>query len=400
MLENKTSKMLFLTVFLVLSTGLPLFVLAGRVAGQEVVHKDIVETAVAAGSFDTLAAALTAAELVETLKGPGPFTVFAPTDEAFAALPEGVLEDLLKPENKQKLVDILTYHVVPGRLDAAEVINAGRADTASGVTVLFSRDGEDVLVDDAKVVQADIEAANGIIHVIDAVILPKDIVGRAASTGQFSTLLAAAQAAGLVDALKAPKANLTVFAPTDEAFASVPSQMLEELLLPANKDALASILKHHLLATTVFLNRRDETTLANTLVEIQTSGVWQVEEAEIVAADIKTTNGVIHIIDRVLLPDHYLPQQTPQSKAMRLIEVAISRGAPLFNQGQTEACAALYELTAESLLTGYPDAVDDSSRERLRKALADIHDHHDSRANAWTLRYALDDVYDQLRGSE
>ena len=142
--------------------------------GAASADKDIVDTAVAAGSFKTLAKALQAADLVETLKGTGPFTVFAPTDEAFAKLPAGTLEALLKPENKPKLQRILTAHVVGGRVMAADVVKTSSAKAVSGKTLtIASRDGG-LTVDGAKVVKTDIAATNGVIHVIDSVILPKD----------------------------------------------------------------------------------------------------------------------------------------------------------------------------------------------------------------------------------
>ncbi len=134
--------------------------------------QDIVDTAVAAGQFNTLAAALKSAGLVDTLKGSGPFTVFAPTDAAFAKLPAGTLENLLKPENKSKLVAILTYHVVPGDVTAAQAAMLTQAKTVNGAILkLSARDGK-VMVNNADVVKADIEASNGVIHVIDAVLLP------------------------------------------------------------------------------------------------------------------------------------------------------------------------------------------------------------------------------------
>jgi uncharacterized surface protein with fasciclin (FAS1) repeats len=133
---------------------------------------DIVDTAVAAGSFKTLAAALDAAGLIQTLKGPGPFTVFAPTDEAFAKLPAGTVESLLKPENRARLQRILTYHVVSGRVTSADVATLHSATAVSGDTItIASKDGA-VMIDNARVVKADIEASNGVIHVIDTVILP------------------------------------------------------------------------------------------------------------------------------------------------------------------------------------------------------------------------------------
>jgi uncharacterized surface protein with fasciclin (FAS1) repeats len=133
---------------------------------------DIVDVAVEAGSFTTLAAALQAAGLVDTLRGDGPFTVFAPTDEAFAKLPAGTVESLLKPENKQQLVDILTYHVVSGKVQAKEVVKLDSATTVEGSDVAIQVKNGAVFVDNAKVVKADIAASNGIIHVIDSVILP------------------------------------------------------------------------------------------------------------------------------------------------------------------------------------------------------------------------------------
>lgn len=148
-------------------------VLVPAAAAKDHGSKDIVDTAVAAGSFGTLAKALTAAGLVDTLKGAGPFTVFAPTDAAFAKLPAGTLDDLLKPENKAKLTGILTYHVVAGSVKAADVVKLSEAKTVQGQSVRISvKDGK-VKVDDANVTATDIAASNGVIHVIDSVILPK-----------------------------------------------------------------------------------------------------------------------------------------------------------------------------------------------------------------------------------
>lgn len=142
-------------------------------AAAKPARKDIVDTAVKAGSFKTLAAALEAAGLVEALKGKGPFTVFAPTDEAFAKLPEGTVESLLKPENKDKLTAILTYHVVPGKVASEQVVKLKSAKTLQGGLInVDAKDG--VKVDKANVVKVDVECTNGVIHVIDSVLLPKE----------------------------------------------------------------------------------------------------------------------------------------------------------------------------------------------------------------------------------
>jgi uncharacterized surface protein with fasciclin (FAS1) repeats len=142
---------------------------AGNYAKQD---KDIVDTAVAAGDFTTLAAALQAAGLVDTLKGDGPYTVFAPTDEAFAKLPAGTVETLLLPENKDQLVEILTYHVVPGKVEASDVVLLSSAATANGTDVRISVVESTVYINDSRVIATDIEASNGVIHVVDTVILP------------------------------------------------------------------------------------------------------------------------------------------------------------------------------------------------------------------------------------
>jgi uncharacterized surface protein with fasciclin (FAS1) repeats len=142
-------------------------------AGSSASKMDVVDTAVSAGQFQTLVAAVKAAGLVDTLKGDGPFTVFAPTDDAFAKLPAGTVEDLLKPENKDKLVAILTYHVVPGKVMAADVVKLNSAKTVQGQSVAIKADDSGVMVDNAKVVKTDIATSNGVIHVIDSVILPQ-----------------------------------------------------------------------------------------------------------------------------------------------------------------------------------------------------------------------------------
>jgi uncharacterized surface protein with fasciclin (FAS1) repeats len=154
-------------------TVLCIFAVAANGWAKSGDKKDIVDTAIAAGSFNTLAKALTAAGLVETLKGKGPFTVFAPTDDAFAKLPAGTLEDLLKPENKEKLKSILTYHVVSGKLKAAAVIKLKTIKTVNDQELKITVKDGTVMVDNAKVTKTDIMCSNGVIHVIDAVVLPK-----------------------------------------------------------------------------------------------------------------------------------------------------------------------------------------------------------------------------------
>jgi len=279
-------------------------------------QKDIVDTAVNAGSFKTLVAAVKAAGLVEALKGKGPFTVLAPTDKAFAKLPEGTLQELLRPENKKKLQSILTYHVIPGAVPASEVVKLDSAKTLQGQKVsIAAKDGK-VMIDGANVVKTDIHCKNGIIHVIDAVILPAeksaedsaklDVVDTAVAAKSFSTLVTAVKAAGLVEALKG-KGPFTIFAPTDEAFAKLPEGTLENLLKPENKDQLQAILTYHVVsgrvmaADVVKLNKAE--TLNGKSVNINVTGdKVQVNDANVVKTDIECANGVIHVIDSVILP--------------------------------------------------------------------------------------------------
>jgi uncharacterized surface protein with fasciclin (FAS1) repeats len=165
---NKETTQMFRRTYLALTAAT---LMAGPAFADD--HaKDIVDIAAGNDSFSTLVAAVQAADLVETLKGEGPFTVFAPTDDAFAALPEGTVEDLLKPENKDKLTAILTYHVVPGKVMSGDLSDGMMAATVQGGEVTIGTEGG-VTIDGANVVQADIEASNGVIHVIDGVIMPK-----------------------------------------------------------------------------------------------------------------------------------------------------------------------------------------------------------------------------------
>lgn len=269
---------------------------------------DVVDTAVAAGKFKTLVAAVTAAGLVDTLKGPGPFTVFAPTDEAFAKLPAGTVENLLKPENKAQLQAVLTYHVVPGKWLAKDVAMLTGAVSVQGQRIELKVDEGSVRVDDATVVSADVDCSNGVIHVIDRVILPstKNLVATADGAGTFKTLLAAAKAAGLADVL-AKDGPFTLFAPTDAAFAKLPAGTVENLLKPENKAQLATILKLHVVKGRVYSTEALKAGKANTLADLPLTIVKgekgaTVNGAALIALDLDASNGVVHVIDTVLLP--------------------------------------------------------------------------------------------------
>jgi uncharacterized surface protein with fasciclin (FAS1) repeats len=255
-----------------------------------------------------LVKAVSAADLVSTLKGAGPFTVFAPTDDAFNKLPKETLAELLKPENKAKLQKLLTYHVVPGKLSAEQVTKVHGVKTVQGEQLdVVVKDGN-VTVDGAKVIKTDIVASNGIIHVIDSVIMPadKNIVEVAAASKDFSTLVTAVKAAGLVETL-AGEGPFTVFAPTDAAFAKLPKGTIDNLLKPENKQKLVEILSYHVVPGKILSHdaakSKDAKTVLGKSVALTSKGQQiMVGNANVVGADIEATNGVVHVIDTVLLP--------------------------------------------------------------------------------------------------
>ncbi len=274
----------------------------------------IVDIAVADGRFNTLVTAVAAAGLAETLSSEGPFTVFAPTDEAFAALPEGTLDALLA-DPQGALSEILLYHVVPGRVMAADVMGLNAATTVGGEDIAISTDAGVQLNGTANVIITDIEASNGVIHVIDAVILPPSmtvaeeqptIVDIAVADGRFETLVAAVTAAGLVETLTS-EGPFTVFAPTDDAFNALPDGTLEELLQDPQGE-LANILLYHVVGGKVMAADVVELDTAPTAlgqdisITIDNGTVILNDTVRVIITDIEASNGVIHVIDAVLLP--------------------------------------------------------------------------------------------------
>ena len=260
-----------------------------------------------------------AAELGEALSGEGPFTVFAPTDDAFAALPDGTVETLLLPENKELLQSILLYHVVSGRVLAETAIELAAdntdVETLEGRTIQLSLDDSNLFINQSQVINADVLASNGVIHVINQVLLPPamptpapelDIVDTAVAAGSFNTLVAAVQAAGLVEALKGP-GPFTVFAPTDDAFAALPEGTVETLLQPENLETLTNILHLHvapvdIMSADLKSGMKIETLAGQKLKIKKKGGKIFVNGSKVISADIGTSNGVIHVINHVLLP--------------------------------------------------------------------------------------------------
>ncbi|MBL7646205.1 MAG: fasciclin domain-containing protein [Candidatus Hydrogenedentes bacterium] len=270
---------------------------------QAAEEKTIVETAVAAGDFGTLVAAVKAAGLAETLSGAGPFTVFAPTDAAFAKLPAGTVEALLA--NPEKLKSILLFHVVSGKVMAKDVTGLKSAPTVFGQDLAVDA-SDGVKINGATVTAADIICSNGVIHVIDTVLLPKNVVEIAAGNEDFSTLVAAVTAAGLAETLSG-EGPFTIFAPTNEAFAKLPAGTVEDLLKPENKAKLAAILTYHVVPGKVMAadvaGLSKATTVQGGDVSIKSKrDTVTINGAKVTATDIVGTNGVIHVIDTVILP--------------------------------------------------------------------------------------------------
>ena len=277
-------------------------------AGTRASKVDIVQTAVAAGQFTTLASLLQKAGLVDTLATGGPFTVFAPTDAAFAKVPKATLDALAADPAKLKAV--LLYHVVPGRVTAADVVKLTSAKTAEGRSLGIKVVNGSVFVDGAQVTTPDVEATNGVIHVIDSVLIPKEatapktIVQTAVAAGSFKTLASLLKKAGLVGALQG-KGPFTVFAPTDAAFAKLPKATLAALA--KNKAKLRSVLLYHVVKGNVsaakVVTLRSAKTLNGKAVSIRVNGGnVLVGGARVTTADVKASNGVIHVVNKVLIP--------------------------------------------------------------------------------------------------
>jgi uncharacterized surface protein with fasciclin (FAS1) repeats len=269
----------------------------------------VVDIAASSASFSTLVGALESAGLVETLQGPGPFTVFAPTNDAFAALPATALSKVTGDANL--LTDVLTYHVVPGSFLSGDVIGLTSAPTVNGKQLSISVEGGEVFVDGVRVIQTDFEAENGVVHVLEGVLLPEpvlDIVETAESAGAFGTLLTAVEAAGLSETLKGD-GPFTVFAPTDAAFDKLSDLELGNIL--ADTDLLTRVLTYHVVAGDVRAEQvvtLDEALTVNgksVAIRVENGQVF-INDALVITTDIETTNGVIHVIDDVLLPEPVL----------------------------------------------------------------------------------------------
>ena len=295
---------------LALSFSVPFGLADDSKTRKEKPTRGVLGVAAEAGEFRTLLNAIVAADLFDDLREDGPFTVFAPTDEAFAKIPAADLAALLKPANRDALKKLLTLHVVPGRLTADALISHGSPRTLNGAKLTVAANRHGLAINEATVIKADIPCRNGLIHVIDRVLMPSasptDLLGLASSSKSFGTLVAAIKAAGLEDALRGD-GPFTILAPTDEAFAKIPKEQLEALLQPANRGKLTEILKFHVIpgrltARQVVSAGKAKTLQGGTVVASIEDGRLVVAGANVVATDLKADNGIIHVIDTVLTP--------------------------------------------------------------------------------------------------
>lgn len=351
---------------------------------------DLVETASKTKGFSTLVAAVKAAGLVDALKGKDKLTVFAPTDDAFAKLPKATLKSLLKPENKDQLKAILTYHVVPGKVTARNALKLDFAKTLQGQRISIDSELGRLEINESNVVATDIACDNGIIHVIDEVLLPSEqsIPEVAKAAGNFSTLLAAVSTAELAETLSG-KGPFTVFAPTDEAFEKLPKGTVAELLKPKNRKKLVDILTYHVVPGRIYSDQAIESEQATTVqgqnvkIGLSATGI-RINESSLVAVDIQASNGVIHVIDQVLLPE-----SLDENGTMKLLEDAVSKGARAFNHGDFHDCCDVYLSTCKKIVSqgdSLPEEVPAVLEISLKRAKGKMTE----KERAWVLRHGID----------
>merc|ERR1719329_59739 len=317
-------------------------------------RRNIVQLAEHTPDLSTLVSAVVAGGLADTLSSAGKFTVFAPTNEAFKALPAGTLASLMKPENKAELIDILTYHVLPEEVLSKQLKPFQAVKTVEGKLLHIQEWGGKVHVgpsleskDLKNVIKADNIASNGVVHIIDGVLLPpstdsamivpelqswrRNIVQLAERVPDLSTLVSAVVAAGLADTLSSA-GKFTVFAPTNEAFKALPAGTLETLLKPENKAKLADILKYHVLPEEVLSSlvrtSQDVKTVEGKSLHVTRSGdnvrvgSNSKDLKNVIKADNFASNGVVHIIDGVLLPAEPAPTPAPAPKGQNIVQLA------------------------------------------------------------------------------
>ncbi len=341
------------------------------------------------------------------LELPGePVTIFAPTNEAFAALPADFVRSLQTPEGADTLRSILTYHVTTPALPSSQLLSRRSVGTLNGQPVEVGGNGP-LSLNNSTLVATDVPFDGGVVHVIDRVLVPElePITTIASKTKELSTLVAAVDAAGLLDQLGPENGPWTVFAPLNSAFADLPEGVVEDLLRPENRQKLVSVLGLHVVAgrlssADLLTTGKTRTLLGDAIEFSAENGSLRVGGSTIVKADIQAGNGVVHLIDAVLLPKADEPAMETTGNASlrtaRLIERAINRGAPLFNAGQFAGCASVYELATISIVDLGRGQLDEAVITRLERGIAEADAEQTWSEKAWAYRRAFDDVLPML----
>ncbi len=343
-----------------------------------------------------------------------PVTIFAPNNDAFAAIPKATLKQLLLPESRDTLRQILTHHIVPGVQTSGSVLNSRSLPALSDQSL--SIDADNGKIAGASIVAVDVPFNGGIVHVIDAVMLPesRSISEIASTEGQLSTLMKAANSANLLSRLERQSGSWTVFTPVNSAFDKLPPGTVESLLEQGNVRTLTQVLGLHVVPGRIeardLLAKKSLTTLTGTplAISLKSGKLTLGANARIIASDIQASNGIIHIIDEVLLPATREPVASNSRRSAStqtstdtveefgsIYTLAVKFGTPLFNDGNPEACAAVYEVAVETMIRFGKDELGNDVIERLMRTRQAGEDSN-ARSRAWSLRRALDDSYNML----
>lgn len=339
------------------------------------------------------------------------YTIFAPTNEAFAKLPAEKVKFLTSPEGKRTLQTVLKHHVLAMPLDSASLLGRRSVQSLAGQSI--GVDADALTVGGARIVAADVAFAGGLVHVVDAVIVPelRSLAELLAVQPNLSTLRTAVEAAGLGAQLGAENPGpWTVFAPSNEAFAALPAGALEALL--ANREQLRAVLAAHVVPSAV---RRQEMLAQGSVRTLSgqssvhfalAKGAVTASGAQILVADLQGVNGVVHVIDRVLLPeataevakvDVATPAPADAAAVIMVLDLAVARGVPLFNAGERAACAAVYEVALRSVAALGQQALPPRAAATLKSALDEASGQQDAGERAWIYRRAIDKVYATLQ---
>jgi transforming growth factor-beta-induced protein len=362
--------------------------------------------------FSTLEAALVKASLASTFAGSDEYTVFAPDNAAFTAAGTAAA-NLMMDGMESELSAVLQYHVVAGKVMAADLSDGQMIETLNGAELMVEIDNGTVMIDGATVTMADVEASNGVIHRIDAVLMPgtnapdysdQTIAEVVIGMDNFSTLEAALAAAGLVDTFNGTT-KYTVFAPTNMAFADI-QDTVDTLLMAGNEADLASVLTFHVVAGEVMAGDLTDGMMVDTLngqqleVNINSMGEVRINGAMITMADVQTSNGVIHVIDNVLIPKNLKPTQSlvtgKDAVSEKILIDAIDVGVDLFNADNEKACAAIYRIAVMSVLEIEPKVFSKKDLAMFKKTLISVDASDDQRANAWSLRRVMNAMLSKL----